>query len=91
MLILDTMIDTVQVVLLFVIVILTALLVAVGIQVFFVLKDLRTTIGRANKILDNAESITESVSEPMSFISGLILSTKSLNVLSKLFHGKKRG
>jgi len=81
MLILDTMIDTVQVVLLFVIVILTALLVAVGIQVFFVLKDLRTTIGRANKILDNAESITESVSEPMSFISGLILSTKSLNVL----------
>lgn len=90
MLILGTMIDTVQVVLLFVIVILTALLVAVGIQVFFVLKDLRTTISRANKILDNAESITESVSEPMSFISGLIFSTKSLNVLSKIFHGKKK-
>jgi hypothetical protein len=78
--------DSVQLVLLFVIVVLTLLLLVLGIQVFFILRDLRVTIGKANKVLDNTEAITESVSEPVSFISSFLLGLKTI---SKLVDGKK--
>ncbi len=78
------MIDPVQAVLLIVIVLLTLLLLVLGVQVFFILKELKQTVFRTNKILENTESITESVSEPMSFISGLLFSSKSLSTISKI-------
>jgi hypothetical protein len=78
------MIDTVQIVLLVVIVALTLLLVILGIQVFFILRDIRKTIYKANKVLDNTETITESVSEPMSFLSSFILGTKTVSKLLRL-------
>ncbi len=85
------MIDPVQLVLLLVIAVLTVLLVVLGIQVFFILKQLRTTIKTANKILENTENITESVSEPVSFLSGLLLSGKSLTALLNLLkHNKEK-
>lgn len=84
------MIDAVQGVLLFVIVLLTALLVVLGVQVFFILKELRITLDRANKVLENTEVITESVSEPMSFLSGLLTGTKSLSSLAKILGAKKK-
>lgn len=71
------MIDTVQAVLLFVILLLAVLFVVLGIQVFFILKELRTTLSKTNKILDEIEELTESVSEPVSFISGLLFSSKT--------------
>jgi hypothetical protein len=78
------MIDPVQAVLLVVIVLLTLLLLILGVQVFIILRELKQTISRATRVLQNTESITESVSEPMSLISGLILSTKSLSTISKI-------
>ena len=83
------MIDPVQLVLLLVIAVLTVLLVVLGVQVFFILKQLRTTISTANKILENTENITESVSEPVSFLSGLLLSGKSLTTLLNLLKHNK--
>ena len=71
------MIDTVQLVLLLVIAILTILLVVLGVQVFFILKDLRKTIGKANKVLDNAGSITDNVSVPIESLSTLASSMKA--------------
>ncbi len=78
------MIDPVQVVLLVVIILLSLLLLVLGVQVFFILKELRNTLSRATKVLENTESITESVSEPMSLLSGLFLSAKSLSTISKI-------
>ena len=78
------MVDPVQAVLLIVIVLLTILLLVLGIQIFFILKELRRTLSRATRVLENTESITESVSEPMSFLSGLLLSAKSLKTISKI-------
>ena len=77
------MIDTVQVVLLIVIVLLTFLLFILGIQVYFILKELTITISKANRVLDNTEMITESVSEPMSFLSGIIMGTKAISKFLK--------
>lgn len=85
------MIDPVQLVLLLVIAVLTVLLVVLGIQVFFILKQLRTTLKTANKILETTENITESVSQPVSFLSGLLLSGKSLTaLLNFLKHDKEK-
>jgi hypothetical protein len=78
------MIDPVQAVLLVVIILLTLLLLVLGVQIFFILRELKNTLSRATRVLQNTESITESVSEPMSLISGLILSTKSLSTISKI-------
>jgi hypothetical protein len=71
------MVDSVQLVLLIVIVVLTILLIALGIQVFLILSEVRKTVMRANKILDNADSITQSVKEPLAALSSLVFSVKA--------------
>lgn len=71
------MVDPVQLVLLVVIVVLTILLVVLGIQVYLILKDLRQTISKTNKILDNADSITENIDEPLAALSSLIMGAKA--------------
>lgn len=83
------MIDTVQIVLLIVIILLTALLIAVGIQVFFILKEFRKTVKKANRILENTEAITTSVSEPMTFLSSLLFSSKAIGIVKKILGSKK--
>ncbi len=84
------MIDTVQAVLLFVIILLSVLFVVLGIQVFFILRELRTTLKKTNKILDEVDQLTESVSEPLSFITGFLFSSKTLGILAKLFKRKEK-
>lgn len=63
--------DTVQIILLVVVIILTILVVALGIQVFLILRDFRQTVHKANKVLDNTNTITKSVSEPLNNLSQL--------------------
>lgn len=58
------MIDFTQFILGFVIVVLTVLMTVIGVQVFFILREFRRTIQKANKVLDGIKSdeiITESV------------------------------
>lgn len=81
--------DPIQAVLLFVILVLTILLFVLGIQVLFILRGLRTTVDKINKVLDNTGTITESVSEPLSFLSGLLMSGKSFSTLLALLRRKK--
>lgn len=84
------MIDIVQIVLLSVIVLLAVLFVILGIQVFFILRDLRITVQKTNKILVEVDQLAENVSEPISFISGLLFSSKTLAIIGKFFkRGKK--
>ena len=85
------MIDPVQVILLLVISLLTILLLVLGVQVFFILKELRRTIRRTNRILENTETITESVSEPISFLSEIVLNTGILSVISKVLRKTRDG
>lgn len=76
------MIDSVQLVLLLVIIILTILLVILGVQVFLILTDLRKTIRKANRVLDNASHITSSVSGPIATVSSLVGGLKSGSLLT---------
>lgn len=78
------MVDAVQLVLLIVIIVLTVLLVVLGIQVFFIFKELRQTLSKTNKVLDNAESITDNIEAPLSAISSLALGVKGGSLITVL-------
>lgn len=78
------MIDTVQAVLLFVIVLLTILFVVLGIQVFYILRDLRQTVRKTNVILDDVENITQGISEPLSALSSMINNASALGTVAKV-------
>ena len=84
------MTDPAQAALFLVIIILTTLLVILGIQVYFILRALRITINKANKVLEDAGSITESVSKPISSLSTLAMGLKTGASIAKLFQGSKR-
>lgn len=81
--------DSVQLVLLVVIVALTSLLIVLGVQVFLILRDLRKTIVKTNRVLDTADSIAENISGPLSTISTLALGVKasSLVAIAKMIKG----
>jgi hypothetical protein len=76
------MVDPVQMVLLLVILVLTILLVILGIQVFYILRELRDTVSKTNKILDTAESITENIDKPLSALSSLALGVQGSSLLT---------
>lgn len=84
------MIDPVQAVLLFVIILLTILLIALGIQVFFILRDFRRTLFHINEVLEDTETITRSVSEPVSKASEAIQGSSALVALLRLLTSRKR-
>lgn len=64
-----------QILLTVVVTILTGLLVFVGVQVFFILRDLQKSIKKLNKILDDAGVVSDTVVKPIvgvaSFVEGL--------------------
>ncbi len=74
------MIDSVQLILLIVIIVLTILLVVLGIQVFFILRDVRQTITKTNRILENADSITSNIQEPLEALASFALGAKATSL-----------
>lgn len=84
------MMDSAQIVLLFVIIVLTILLLILGMQVFFILREFRKTVMKANKVLDDTSAITESISGPISTLSSLATGVKAgTSILSFLKKKKK--
>lgn len=83
------MVDAAQVVLLIVIAVLAILLVILGIQVFFILRELRRTVSKANKVLDDTGLITESVSTPIATLSTLITGVKAGASIARILRKKK--
>ncbi len=57
--------DPAQILLFIIIIILTIFLVILGIQVSLILKDLRVTIKKANKVLDDTGEMTENIKQPI--------------------------
>lgn len=70
------MIDATQALLAFVIIVVTAMLAVIGIQVFFILREFRKTLVKANKVLDDTGVISESVSKPVSMVSAMVTGIK---------------
>lgn len=82
--------DPAQILLLIVVLVLTLLLLLLGIQVYFILRELRKTIHKVNKVLDDAGLISESIAEPISNVSSILSGVKAgLSILS-IFSNKKK-
>lgn len=77
-------IDIFQILLVLVVTCLTTLLVFVGIQVIYILKELRSSMRKLNKILDDAGLISESVAKPIAGVSGFLTGIQSGAKLVKL-------
>ncbi len=84
------MIDPAQTALFLVIIVLTILLLILGIQVFFILKEFRKTLAKANKVLDDTGLITESVSVPISNLSSVVTGIKAGTLLANILNLKKK-
>lgn len=67
----------------------TTLLTLAGIQVIHILKEIRETVKKTNKILDDTGLITSSIAKPITGISGFITGLKSGTDLINLFLRKK--
>ena len=64
--------DITQSVILSVIIVLTIFLVVVGIQVFFTLKELRKSLKKANKLMDDADDIVSQIKKPIETAGNLV-------------------
>jgi predicted PurR-regulated permease PerM len=61
--------DPTQVLLIIVITTLTVLLAIIGVQVFFILREVQQSIKKMNKMLDDAGTISESIARPIASLS----------------------
>lgn len=83
------MIGPAQILLVIVVVILTTLLTIIGVQVYFILKELRRSVEKFNKILNDTGIISESVAKPIHSLSDSITGFSGVGgILSWLFKMK---
>ena len=83
-------VDTTQIILLAVIIVLTIFLVVIGFQVFFVLKDLRKTLFRLNRLFDNADDLVGQVKKPIESAGNIFTAmTAGVGIAHLLKRGSK--
>lgn len=83
------MVDIVQIVLVIVVVVITAILSFIGVQTYLILKEVRESVRKTNKILDDAQEISRSVAKPISSLSDVITGASGLTSLLGWFLGRK--
>jgi hypothetical protein len=69
--------DPIQLTIILVTTSLTILLIVLGIQVYLILKEIRISIQKANKMLDDAGAVTGTVSQGITSMSGFINGIRS--------------
>jgi len=85
------MIDNTQLLLIAVVTVLTVLLTIIGVQVFFILKEIKRSIEKLNKMLDDAGLISESVARPIASLSNSITGVSGIaGLLGWLSQRKKK-
>ncbi len=82
------MIDITQILLILVVVVLTVLLCVIGVQVYFLLKEVKKSIDKLNHFLDNAEEITENIGKPIAGLTGILAGVREGFKLFKVVRGK---
>jgi len=74
--------SSVQIFLLILISVITILIAALGVQVFFILRELRKTVEKTNTVLDNANNITEGIATPLASLGELTSGLKTASLLT---------
>ena len=82
--------DPIQLTIIAVTITLTVLLVVLGIQVYYILKEIRASIQKTNKMLDDAGEVTGTVSEGITSMSGFLNGIRSgISLITSLRHKDK--
>lgn len=82
--------DPVQLTIIVISLILTILVVFLGIQVWYIFKEVRFSFQKMNKMLDDGGKMTGTVAESMSGLAGLVSGLKSgFSFLSRFRKGRK--
>jgi sensor domain CHASE-containing protein len=84
------MIDVTQLLLAFVILVLTGMLTVIGIQVYFILREFRNTLQKTNKVLDDTGVISQSISRPVSMISSIMMGLRGGTAIVKALTKNKK-
>lgn len=87
------MADIAQTSLFLIIIALSVLLLVLGFQVFFILKDFRKTLSKINKLLDSVDSLAAGVMTSAQSLSSLAATVKTsislINFFKRKNHGKR--
>jgi len=87
--------DLLQITIVIVLIVLTAVTACVGIHLVFILKELRETVKKTNNVLDDVKGVTGAVSSPVAtfagIINGITESLKTVKSVNSLFENKKKG
>lgn len=78
-----------QILLFSVVVVLTCLLVFLGVQVFFILREARRTMEKINKLLDSANLVSDSVARPIASFANFVDGVKNFGNLMDMVLNKK--
>jgi hypothetical protein len=84
------MTESAQLLLIVVVTTLTILLTVVGVEAFLILKEVKKSVEKINKILDDAGMISESVAKPIVSVSSSLGSLSGIAGLLGLIFAKKR-
>ncbi len=88
------MVDTTQLLLTIVLTLTTLLLIIIGVQLIFVLRDLRTTLKKVNSIIDGFENIgvglDHGIGEVVGFINGIKTLLKVVDTVASKKHDKTK-
>lgn len=82
--------DPVQLTIIIISFALAVLLIVLGVQVFYILREMRGSMRRMNKMLDDAGKISGTVSEGFVSMSGLMSGLRAGLSFIKTLHGKNK-
>jgi hypothetical protein len=86
--------EVTQILLVIVVLALTSIMTIVGVEVFFIFKELRQSMKKINKMLDDMGLITESIAKPIAglsgFVSGLKSSAEAVKLLTRESNKKEK-
>jgi hypothetical protein len=81
--------DVIQIVIISIAFVLTLIVIFMSVQVWYILKEMRTSLHKINKMLDDMGKVTSTVGETATNVSGLLSGFKSgLSIFSGL---RKKG
>lgn len=80
--------DPVQLTIIVISFILTLLLVVLGAQVWYILKEIRIAMTKTNTIIDDAKKVTGTVGDSVSSMSGVVSGIKAALSVFKTFRKK---
>ncbi len=83
------MIDTTQILLFTVVTALTILLIVIGIQVVFILREVRKMFEKMNKMMEDATMVTGSIGRSFNEISGFTTGLKGVLKIFSIFAKKE--